>query len=1571
MNFARPKDSRPKTRASFAAGAMSVVLAFVLIAARSWHVEAGSDHEVAVKRNYTMAPAPPEHQSVEAADLKSTGCVSCHTSSGHKTMHENPGVVLGCTDCHGGDAAVMSPGGGPGTGAASAHREESAQAAPKASKDAHAPAREDLSPYARARDKAHILPRYPDAWHTPSSANPEGSFTLLNKESAEFIRFVNPGDLRVARLACGSCHLPIVQASERSLMATSAMLWGGAAYNNGILPFKRPILGEAYTAEGIPALIRNPVAPDPAMTAKGILPSLAPLPAWETIPPGDVFRVFERGGRVISSQFPEIGLPNSTGALQKLDEPGRPDLKQSNRGPGTGSRISVPVLNMTKTRLNDPHLWFLGTNEQPGDYRSSGCTACHSVYANDRDPKHSGPYAKFGNTGESQSDDPTIPRGKSGHPLEHKFTRAIPSSQCMVCHMHQPNVFVNTFYGYIMWDYESDAPHMWPEKQKYPSAKEAREILDRNPEGASIRGKWGDPEFLKDVSLLNAKLKDTQFADYHGHGWNFRAVFKRDRKGTLLDAAGKPVDDNDPEKFKKAVHLASIHMEKGMHCVDCHFAQDAHGNGHIYGEVAAAIEVDCRDCHGTASQYPTLFSSGPAAPPSGRDMKLMRTQDGRRRFEWREGRLYQRSAVDPELEWEVRLVKDSVNPSHPHYNPKAARAKTMSGGASLQWGAGIPTSSYAHSDDKMTCFACHTSWTTTCAGCHLPIEANWKTERKHFEGGETRNYATYNPQVARDDAFQLGRHGGVKGNRIAPVRSSSALVLSSTNINRERIYVQQPPISSSGYSSQAFAPHYPHTERTTETKTCTDCHVSRKGDNNAIMAQLLLQGTNFLNFVGYSAYVGSTAHVTGVKVTEWDEPQSVIGSYLQRYAYPDYFARHEKRGRILEEAHSHGTAGEASCLQLRGEYLFVAEGKGGFRVYDVASIANKGVSARIITAPFSSLGHDAHVATTNATCMALPTNQPIAPFRNEGDLMRVTNQEQAVHPIYNYAFVVDAVEGLILVNVNTFADQEPRNNSIDRALTWNEGGILKGARHITIGGHYLYIAADSGLVILDVNDPLQPKVAAKVEIKGMRASALQFRYLFVTDDAGLRVVDVTVPGKPRLVDGGAPSVALSDARRIYVARTYAYIAAGKDGIAIVNVERPEEPRLLQRFSADGAINDARDVVVASTNASLFAYVADGRNGLRVLQLTSPDSQPKFYGFSPEPRPQLIASRPTESPALALSKGLDRDRAVDETGGQIAVMGRIGSRPFTRAEMEKMYLRADGTPWAVSDAVDIASFVPDPAESGPRLRAPAAEDRTPAAAPSSAPSSTAPRPAGPVAEQAARATRIVAVKKLEGHRIGYRVEGNGELRLLGPGFFLPDPSRLVFDFPEVLAATVPRDLPAGSGPVKRVRLAQFKSSPLLTARLVLDIEGPLKYEIVQDQTGVSILLGEPKASLATLVLDAPSASQTRPAPSIETAAVERGAPEGARYSGKRISLDFENGDIADLFRRLSEVSGLDIRLDPGIVGVVSLRVADVPWDEALDLIAKAQGLEAEVTGKVVRVTRISSRPANAQGGAEQK
>lgn len=1214
------------------------------------------EEEKPVERQYVTAPPAPATQTPEQAEAQSAGCKTCHTATDQPTMHASPAVVLGCADCHGGDPKVMWNGGS------------------TTSKE-----------YAETRDRAHVLPRYPQAWNYPSSANPVRSYALLNREAPEFIRFVNPSDYRVAREACGACHMKTIMEAERSLMATTAMFWGGAAYNNGLLPFKKYVLGEAYTRDGRAAIIEGAPATDEQREKHGILDKLYPMPRWENVQPADIFRVFERGGRNISNLFPETGLPNVLGQIQRLEEPGRPDIRQSNRGPGTGARIAVPLINIHKTRLNDPLMWFLGTNDQPGDYRSSGCSSCHVVYANDRDVRHSAGYAKYGHDGKSISADPTIPKDEEGHPLKHEFTRSAPTSQCMVCHMHQPNMFMNSMLGYTMWDYESDAPHMWPKEQKFPTAEEMRRILDRNPEGAAVRGLWGDLEFLKGVADLNPKLKDTQFADYHGHGWNFRAVFKRDRKGNLLDAQGKIVDPDDPEKFRKAVHLSSIHVDVGMHCVDCHFSRDSHGTGHLVGEVAQAVEIDCKDCHGTATALPTLRTSGPAAGPYGTDLSVLRNPDGKPRFEWVGDKLIQRSAVTPGLQWEVSLVKNSVTPGHPRYNPKAARAKLMSKDTRTQyWGTNVKPDQLAHSDDNMECYTCHTSWTTSCGGCHLPIEANWLSPRNRYEGGIARNYATYNPQVARDEIFMLGRRGPTEGYKIAPVRSSSALVLSSTNANRERIYVQQPPIASSGYSSQAMNPHYPHTERKTETKTCSDCHLSRDGDNNAIVAQTLGFGTNFINLVGFHAYVGTERSVSAVQVTEWEEPQAVIGSYLHKYAYPKWYSDHQERNRVLQTGHSHSTKDAAHCVQLRGEYLFVAEGKGGMRVYDVASIGNKGISQKIITAPFGSMGHNTHIPSKNATCVVLPTTQPVHPPRNEGPLMREVNLEQPFSPMYNYAFITDAEEGLILTDVNTLADGEFRNNFLTRALTWNPDGLLTGARHLAIGGHYVYIVTPERLVIADLINPLQPKVAAVVPMEDARSVALQFRYLFVVDGKGMAVVDITNPYEPRVVPRAR--VPLEEGHKVFVARTYAYVANGSKGIAIIDIERPEQPKLYANWNADGGIVDARDIIVATTNASLFAYVADGKGGLKVVQLTSPDSQPNFYGFSPEPKPELIASYQTNKPALSLSRPLERDRAVDETGGQVAVFGRRGSRPFNWAELRKLYLDKDGKPWFVVDDV---------------------------------------------------------------------------------------------------------------------------------------------------------------------------------------------------------------------------------------------------------------------------------------------
>jgi hypothetical protein len=222
--------------------------------------------------------------------------------------------------------------------------------------------------------------------------------------------------------------------------------------------------------------------------------------------------------------------------------------------------------------------------------------------------------------------------------------------------------------------------------------------------------------------------------------------------------------------------------------------------------------------------------------------------------------------------------------------------------------------------------------------------------------------------------------------------------------------------------------------------------------------------------------------------------------------------------------------------------------------------------------------------------------------------------------------------------------------------------------------------------VICLEDPLNPYVTAVLSeetIPEPGVVQVQFRYAYVCGSDGLYVLDVTDLAEPRMVG----RLDLNECHGVYLARTYAYVAAGHEGLAIVDITRPDRPVIDQVFNAGGCIGDLHDVKLGITYTSQFAYLADGENGLHVVQLTSPET-PGNQGFSPRPTPQLIATRklPKGGHALFVSEALDRDRAVDESGNQIAVFGRVGARPLSRDEQQRMYLRPGRSPapWWVSD-----------------------------------------------------------------------------------------------------------------------------------------------------------------------------------------------------------------------------------------------------------------------------------------------
>ena len=191
------------------------------------------------------------------------------------------------------------------------------------------------------------------------------------------------------------------------------------------------------------------------------------------------------------------------------------------------------------------------------------------------------------------------------------------------------------------------------------------------------------------------------------------------------------------------------------------------------------------------------------------------------------------------------------------------------------------------------------------------------------------------------------------------------------------------------------------------------------------MAQLLMHGTGVRNFMGRYCWVAAGDHgLRSAVVTEQEEPQAVIGSTLQRLAFPDDFPRHVKDGWQLELAHEHPgidigdkllhpfRKAEILQVQPRGEYLYAACGEAGLRVFDIAFIDNKSFSERITTAPVSPLGPAVlradEITPPPWPRHALPRQTPLV-------RIRTTTASGKIHPLYGYLYVADKCEGLILV----------------------------------------------------------------------------------------------------------------------------------------------------------------------------------------------------------------------------------------------------------------------------------------------------------------------------------------------------------------------------------------------------------------------------------------------------------------------------------------------------------------------------------------------------------------------------
>jgi type IV pilus assembly protein PilQ len=307
--------------------------------------------------------------------------------------------------------------------------------------------------------------------------------------------------------------------------------------------------------------------------------------------------------------------------------------------------------------------------------------------------------------------------------------------------------------------------------------------------------------------------------------------------------------------------------------------------------------------------------------------------------------------------------------------------------------------------------------------------------------------------------------------------------------------------------------------------------------------------------------------------------------------------------------------------------------------------------------------------------------------------------------------------------------------------------------------------------------------------------------------------------------------------------------------------------------------------------------------------------------------------------------------------------------------------------AASAVASVAPPAPAPAPEPVVPQAAAAAQPAPAATPA------AELPSGPPA------TRITAITRDEiGSLLAFTVKADGRLKYRD--FTLSNPERIVVDFTEVTARAPMRSLEVGESPVRKVRLGQFSAESPKVARLVVDLTARSPYRIIDAADGVRIVLGEseeppaapphaPLAALRTLEPEpapAPSAVDTSPSrplaiePLVMPALPEPqeappaapepdagAAPEQGNIGqacgqtgdlGTPISLDFKDGDLQDIFRLFSDISGLNVVVNPGVSGKVTLKLNEVPWGRALELILKTNGLGCVLEDNVIRIARLA-------------
>jgi len=647
-----------------------------------------------------------------------------------------------------------------------------------------------------------------------------------------------------------------------------------------------------------------------------------------------------------------------------------------------------------------------------------------------------------------------------------------------------------------------------------------------------------------------------------------------------------------------------VHFERGMHCIDCHFLQDVHGDGNVYSTNWDAIEIECEDCHG-ASKKTNFKTSG---PNGGNDMRIAKNEDLEPFFEDRGGQVIQRSRVNTGVFWIVPQTADAnTDPYAKEAHDPTYHVAEPGKGSEFVGEQGQSELTVA----KVECATCHNGWIHNCLGCHVDIDVGDKQRNKIVNTGgvlsveksageneiwmsNAHNNGHINFQLLglMRAPFIMGVSSSSEQGRLGLFRSSMQVMASVTDATgdtlRENLTFTtfQTLDANSGRINAATSgvtmnQTMAHTVRPDEARGCELCHslVDNQGRtrNEHIIAQSYGIGDGSILFTG-DWMIG--AGLNGIELFDYKQErelanQIVVGA-SQRF--PGLIVNPtvaDRKAANVEPLINGQTANDVVLIRNFNPTPAQVGGQAGpsLRDFAVTAVDNGGANGQLIIADISARGHRVAAArpaagTDNATLVAV-TGVPRS----------LAHMASDVSDPFVYAAV--GAQGISVTQIFNAA-------SLGGAVTAMQVGVtpLNGnqtANEVALAGDFLYVGTTEGNVQVYEIDKTNPK---NLTFKGSGNVGAQVNdiaiagfVLYVATPSGLAILTLDDPFNPVRPTGGPQFVAgTANATGVAISEGHAFVACGAAGIIEVDARTVADPK--NKGNISNQLGNVSDVVVS-------------------------------------------------------------------------------------------------------------------------------------------------------------------------------------------------------------------------------------------------------------------------------------------------------------------------------------------------------------------------------------------------------